>query len=89
VAEISAADPKLYVIGSASELSRFGCFVRSKASIPAGTKVSLKITYDGSAFNGAGEVSHVLAETGMGFHFAPDTAEDEALLQAWLRQIGA
>ena len=52
--------------------------------MPAGTKVRLKITYDGSQFTAMGEVVHVLSGRGIGIKFTEVAPKDEALLKVWL-----
>ena len=86
VAELSADHSNSNIIGLAAEIGRFGCFVRTSASIPVGTKISVKITYDGSEVTASGEVVYVLSEKGVGIKFAEVLAKDAALLEAWLRQ---
>jgi hypothetical protein len=86
VAEITTADPSAYIVASTAELSRYGCFVTTQASLPIGTKVSLKITYEDKVFNASGEVAYALPENGMGFRFTTTSPEDVALLEESLRQ---
>lgn len=86
VAEISIDDRDAPIIGLVSELSRFGCFVRTHLSATVGTKVSLKITHHGHECAAGGEVVHLLSQKGIGIKFEPATPRDEALLEDWLRQ---
>ena len=84
VAEISSALPDAHIVGLATELGRFGCFVRTQKVVPAGTKVSVKISHRGDECVTPGEVVHVSAQKGMGIKFEPATPRDEALLEDWL-----
>ena len=87
VAEITtAANPSAYIVASTTELSRYGCFVTTDVSLPIGTKVSLKITYEDKVFNASGEVAYVLPERGMGIRFTTTAPEDVAVLESWLNQ---
>ena len=86
VAEITTIHPDTYMIVPTSELSRHGCFVRTRVIMPIGTKFGLKITYDGKAFNASGAVLYVLSENGMGIRFTATAPADEELLESWLRQ---
>ncbi len=86
VAEMSAGDSDSYVIGLASEISRFGCFIRTSSAVPVGTKVSLKITYDESELTAYGEVIYVQSNYGVGIKFADFSAKDASLLESWLRR---
>jgi hypothetical protein len=84
VAEISTGFSDDHIVGLATELGRFGCFVRTQKSVPAGTKVSLKITHHGDEYVTPGEVVHVLAQKGIGIKFEPATPRDETMLEDWL-----
>jgi hypothetical protein len=86
VAEISPLHSREYIIASTTELSRLGCFLRTSASVPAGTQVTLKITHDEREFAARGKVAYVLAKRGMGITFELIEPKDEALLEAWLKQ---
>jgi hypothetical protein len=86
VAEMSADHSDSNIIGLAAEIGRSGCFVRTSASIPVGTKIRVKITYDGSEVTASGEVVYALSEKGVGIKFAEVPGKDAALLETWLRQ---
>jgi len=86
VAELSGGHSDSRIVGMTAEISRFGCFVRIHASLPVGTKISLKITHDGSELTAHGEVMYVLAEKGVGIKFAEVRVKDAALLDDWLRR---
>jgi hypothetical protein len=86
VAEMSTGHSNSNIIGLTAAIGRFGCFVRTCASVPVGTKISLKINYRGSEFKAPGEVVYARSEEGVGIKFAEVAAKDAALLEAWLRQ---
>jgi hypothetical protein len=86
VAEICPLHSHKYIIASTTELSCLGCFIRTSASLPAGTQVTLKITHDESEFTANGKVAYVLAARGMGIEFEAIEPKDEALLETWLKQ---
>lgn len=86
VAEISTADDNAHIIGLVSDLSRFGCFVRTHLSVPIGAKIALKITHHGHECVTFGEVVHALKQSGIGIKFEPVTPLDKALLEDWLRE---
>jgi hypothetical protein len=86
VAEMSASHSHSNIIGLTAEIGRFGCFVRTCASMPVGTKINLKINYEGNEVRTPGEVVYVLPEKGLGIKFAKVAAKDTALLEMWLRQ---
>ena len=82
VAEITTVHPNTYIVVSTANLSRHGCFVTTLAFMPIGTKVGVRITYDGSIFNASGEVAYVLSENGIGIKFTTTAPNDVALLEA-------
>jgi hypothetical protein len=84
VAEISSGFSDDHIVGLATELGRFGCFVRTQKSLPVGTKVRLKITHHGNECHTPGEVVHLLTPKGMGIKFEPAAPRDEAPLEEWL-----
>jgi hypothetical protein len=86
VAEIAAVSPRVCIVARTAEISRLGCFVRTPTSVPAGTKISLKITYEGEEFNTSAEVVYVLPREGMGIKFAVIAPKHEALLETWLKK---
>jgi PilZ domain len=86
VVELSAVTPNIYIIAKTTEISRNGCFIRAREQVIAGTKVNLKISYDGGEFNSFGEVVYALSGKGMGIRFDSPTDEDSALLDEWLKQ---
>jgi CheY-like chemotaxis protein len=85
VVELSTIPPRTPIIGSTVDICRLGSLVQTRESMPAGTKIGLKITYDGSQFTAMGEVVHVLSGRGIGIKFAELAPEDEALLKVWLK----
>jgi CheY-like chemotaxis protein len=82
--ELSTIPPQTPIIGSTVDICRLGCFVQTGESIPAGTKIWLKITHDGSQFTAIGEVVHVLSGRGIGINFTEVAPKDAALLKVWL-----
>ena len=86
VAEITSIHPNTYIVVSTTELSPFGCFVTTRKTMFIGTKVELKITHDGRAFQASGEVVSVEAKNGMGIKFTRTAPDDVELLQVWLGQ---
>jgi hypothetical protein len=86
VAEICPLHSHEYIIAPTTELSSLGCFIRTSASLPPGTQVTLKITHDESEFTAHGKVAYTLPEIGVGIEFEAIEPKDEALLETWLKQ---
>jgi PilZ domain len=85
VAELTDTSGKYLVAGTA-QLSRFGCFVRTRTPFPAGVPISLRITYDGREFSAASEVVYALPDKGMGLAFKTIPSGHEEVLENWLMQ---
>jgi hypothetical protein len=76
----SAAPTKAYT----SNLGSNGCFLDTVNPLPAGTIVSIQITYQGQVFAAGGVVAHSHANTGMGLQFIALEAGCASLLETWL-----
>ena len=75
-----------YLVAGIKELSRLGCFVKTKTFLPVGASVSLRITYDLREFNASGEVIYVLPGRGMGIAFRAIPPVNQSVLEDWLAQ---
>src|SRR5580765_1312639 len=84
VAEVTEVHSGSYLISEASELGRFGCFVKTEAPFSPGATVALKITHKEALFAAPGRVAYVLTSRGMGIAFGTVSPEDEAVLDNWL-----
>lgn len=85
VAELTDTSGQYLVAGTA-QLSRFGCFVRTKTPFPAGAPISLRITYERREFAADGEVVYALPDKGMGLAFRAIPSGNEKVLEDWLAQ---
>jgi hypothetical protein len=86
-AEISIPASSTYILGSATNLSRLGCFVKTAApSCVTGCKVNLKITYDEREFSVSGEVAYELSGQGLGIVFGPILPKDQIVLEHWISE---
>jgi len=85
VVELSTIPAQTLIIASTVDICRLGCFVQTRAFIPVGTQVRLKISYDENQLTAVGEVVHMLSGRGVGIKLTGVASEDEALLEVWLR----
>lgn len=67
-----------------TDLSLFGCHLNAAASLPAGTRVRLKISYGRESFAAFGEVVHARRNTGIGIQFTKIEPRDQIVLDRWL-----
>jgi PilZ domain len=69
-----------------SDISWYGCFVRTRRSFPIGASVKVRIAEKTRIFAAIGEVMYVLANEGMGIAFGQLAAKDSAVLQEWIAE---
>jgi hypothetical protein len=89
VAEILVTHPAAYFVAPVSELSRFGCFLRTSKILPVGASLNLNITHNGAEYNTSGKVVHAVSGKGVGIMFTAADPGDEELLDSWLMEIMA
>lgn len=77
-------DSKKTLLALTTDLSMFGCFVRTKTPFPEGTSISLKITHRGVVFTTCGSVAHAQPNRGMGIAFGIVASSDQMVLDSWL-----
>src|SRR5437588_2647941 len=65
------------------DLSAGGCFVKTAAPLPKGTRIRVRIEHAGAEITAAGRVTHSVAE-GMGVEFVEVEPKDRAILNKWL-----
>ena len=66
------------------DLSAGGCFVKSTAPLPEGTRIRVRIDHAGDKFTALGRVTHNVTAEGMGVAFVQVEAKDRAILEKWL-----
>lgn len=71
------------IVGSASVISLSGCFVKTSASLPAGTEIQIRVTHGGAALAAAGRVVASTA-AGLGIEFREMEPADRSTLRQWL-----
>ena len=76
----SAAPTKAYT----SNLGSNGCFLDTSNPLPAGTIISIQITYQGQVFAAGGVVAHSHPNTGMGLKFIALESGCASILETWL-----
>ena len=76
----------MQIVAPIDELNRFGCVVKTSASIPVGTEITLTIIHNGEYFTAPAKVKYVSPERGLGIVFSEVGTRDAALLEDWLSQ---
>jgi PilZ domain-containing protein len=77
-----------HVIGMASDLGFGGCFVETKHPFPAGTKVGVRLSWEGSTFRCRGLVTHADGAHGMGLVFTEADPSETVSVLDWLTSVG-
>jgi hypothetical protein len=80
VAEIGSTQ---VVVAQTTELSRYGCFVKTIKPYPQGTRVHIEMAEAGTTFSALGVVAYVAAD-GMGVIFSMVEPENYEILAQWL-----
>jgi hypothetical protein len=89
VASVELVDlqSELQFQGRATDLSLYGCGVSAGKSLPAGTKVRIKITTKGRTFSAVGKVAYATADGDMGIVFARIESRDQMILEKWINEL--
>src|SRR2546427_1821819 len=66
------------------DLSAGGCFVKTAAPLPEGTRIRMRIEHAAAKFTALGRVTHNISAEGMGVEFVQVEAKDLAILEKWL-----
>jgi hypothetical protein len=88
VAELSTAEPAKYNIAAATQIGRFGCFIKTTVGFTSGREVNVRITSEGDEFTAPGRVVYALPRIGIGIAFGAVSPKDQALLERWLSEPG-
>jgi hypothetical protein len=66
------------------DLSVGGCFVKTAAPLPEGSRVRVRIEHDGAEFTAIGRVTANVTAEGMGVEFIEMEPKDRAILETWI-----
>ena len=81
-----ASDTKLSA--KTSDLSAGGCFLDMLNPSPEGTEIRVKILHANTTFTALGRVVFLFPNMGMGVMFTSVDANQQAVLQKWLEELG-
>jgi hypothetical protein len=89
VASVELVDlqSELQFKGRAMDLSLYGCGVALSKSIPAGTKLRIKIANKGKTFSAFAKVAYVTAEGEMGIVFVRIEPRNQMILEDWINEL--
>jgi hypothetical protein len=84
LAELTESTSAARTTAYTSNLGSNGCFLDTINPLPAGTIVSIQITYQGQVFVAGSVVVHSHPNTGMGLQFIALESGCSSLLGTWL-----
>lgn len=70
-----------------TDLSLFGCQVKTATPFTPATKVSVKISHAGESFRALGRVAYARPGVGMGIVFTTIQSSDQMVLDEWLADL--
>lgn len=85
--EIVDSSSTLRISGRASEISRKGCYVDCRNSLPVGTILNLQILRDQGTFACKAKIIYVHENFGMGVTFVDASDEQLKILDGWLAEL--
>jgi hypothetical protein len=83
-AEVKELDSRKEQVSITRDLSAGGCFVKTAAPLPKGSRIRVRIEHGGAEFTAIGRVTDNVSAEGMGVEFIEMQPRDRALLEKWL-----
>jgi hypothetical protein len=83
-AEVKELDSRKEQVLITRDLSAGGCFVKTAAPLPKGSRIRVRIEHAGAEFTAIGRVTDNVSAEGMGVEFIEMKPRDRALLEKWL-----
>ena len=65
----------------------YGCGVTASKTLPAGTKLRVRITSNGRTFSALGKVAYATADGDMGIVFTRIEPNDQFVLEKWIGEL--
>lgn len=86
VATVKVVDSKSgkQIVSTTSNLSRYGCYVRTGTPFQPGARVKVTIKHEGATFESDGEVVYAIPGAGMGLRFENSENAEQVALNRWL-----
>jgi PilZ domain-containing protein len=83
-AELKELDSRKEQVLITRDLSTDGCFVKTAAPLPKGSRIRVRIEHAGAEFAAVARVTDNVSEEGMGVEFIEMEPKDRAILEKWL-----
>jgi hypothetical protein len=91
VASVEMVDVEsgMQIVSLTSNLSLYGCYVKTTTPFRAGTSIKVTITHGDTSFTSLGKVAFSVADQGVGIAFDTLTVEGREILRQWVNQVSA
>jgi hypothetical protein len=86
-AELTQLESSAQLKDNTSDLSLFGCHIKTQEPWPQATKMRIRITHKGATFAALAIVAHVQPGAGMGIAFTKIAPNDQAVLDKWIAAL--
>jgi hypothetical protein len=73
--------------GQTKDLSRFGCGIDSLQGFAQGSRVRIKLSYQGAEMTALGRIIYSRPDLGMGIVFTFVETNDERILDGWISEL--
>jgi PilZ domain len=87
--EVASVPPEKQLRERTTDLSLFGCHVKTVTPFTPGTEVSIQIAHAGENFGARGRVAYARPNVGMGIVFTTIQSHDRTVLEEWIADLGA
>jgi hypothetical protein len=87
--EVASVSPEKQLRERTTDLSLFGCHVKTVTPFTPGTEVSIQIAHAGENFGARGRVAYARDGVGMGIVFTTIPSTDRTVLEDWITDLGA
>ena len=87
--EVTDVDSEAQIWAQTSDLSLFGCGVKTRELLPRGTIVSVRIFHAGTTFTAQGRVAYAGQNGAMGVVFTKIEPHQQSVLETWTAQLRA
>ena len=85
--EITDVDSEAEIRAQTSDLSLFGCSVKTKELLPKGTIVRVRIVHASTTFIAQAKVAYAGRGAGLGLVFTGVEPHKQSVLETWIAQL--
>lgn len=85
--ELTDMQTETQILGHTTDLSLYGCRVKTQEPFSTGAKVWVKIAHEGANFVAAGRVAFAVLDGEMGIVFTKIEQNDQSVLDKWIAEL--